>query len=359
VTLSWQDYLDRWQHAGLLDSEIAAKIQAFESSQPDTRRIRWPVILALTFGGLLLATGLFLFVQAHWDELSPGSRIGVTMSALAALHIGGAFSSKLPALATTLHVIGTAGLGAAIAISGQVFHIDEHWPSAILLWAIGAWAAFAVLGDLPQFVMAAVLAPAWIVTEIVDYHRALRDASPWTAAFVAVLALVYLSANRREEAVQWRQALAAIGAVVLIPAWILAAVMPGAPFTDAWLVLLPLPLAYVLRTRESWPMLAGVVLIVLQVLAGANKMAIGSYLVAGAASVALAGWGVTELRKERVNLGLVGFVITVVTFYFSYVADAINRSLGLIVLGVVFLAGGWQLERLRRKLMRRIEEGRA
>jgi cytochrome oxidase assembly protein ShyY1 len=45
----------------------------------------------------------------------------------------------------------------------------------------------------------------------------------------------------------------------------------------------------------------------------------------------------------------------VLSFYFSYVADAINRSLGLIVLGVVFLAGGWQLERLRRKLMRRIE----
>jgi uncharacterized membrane protein len=95
--------------------------------------------------------------------------------------------------------------------------------------------------------------------------------------------------------------------------------------------------------------------IILQVLANANKMPIAGHLVAGLASVALAGWGIVELRKERVNLGLAGFVLCVLSFYFSYVADAINRSLGLIVLGVVFLAGGWQLERLRRKLMRRIE----
>ena len=342
----------------MLEAETVAKIRAFELSQPDTRRIRWPVILALIFGGLLLVAGLFLFVQAHWDEMPPAARIAVTMSALAALHIGGACSSKFPALATTLHAIGTAGLGAAIAISGQVFNMDEHWPSAILLWAVGAWAGFAVLRDLPQLVIAAVLTPGWVIAEV-EYRRTLVDLSPWTAAFAAVLAMTYLSANRREEAATWRHALAAIGAVAVIPAWILAAVLPKAPFAEAWLVLLPLPLAYALRRRASWPILVAAAWVVLQVLAAEHKMPVTSHLLAGAASVGLAGWGIAELRKERVNLGLVGFVITVLTFYFSYVADAINRSLGLMVLGVLFLAGGWQLERLRRRLMRRIEEGRA
>jgi uncharacterized membrane protein len=357
--LSWQDHLERWQHAGLLDAEAAAKIRAFESSDPDTRRIRWPVILALVFGGMLLAAGLFLFVQAHWDEMSPLARIAVTMSALAGLHVGAASSTKFPALAATLHAVGTAGLGAAIAISGQVFNMDEHWPAAILLWASGAWAAFAVLRDLPHFVIAALLTPAWIVAEIVDYQRALPEPSAWTEAFVAALALAYLSASRRDEVVPWRHALAAIGAAFVIPGWILAAVMPRAPFTGAWLVLLPIPLGYALRRRESWPILAGVALVALQVFAGSNKMPLLSHLIAGTASIGLAGWGVAELRKERVNLGLAGFVITLLTFYFLYVADAINRSLGLIVLGIVFLLGGWQLERFRRRLMRRIEEARA
>ncbi len=35
------------------------------------------------------------------------------------------------------------------------------------------------------------------------------------------------------------------------------------------------------------------------------------------ASVALAGWGIVELRKERVNLGVAAFVITVGSFYFN------------------------------------------
>ena len=357
--MNWQDILDRWQQAGLLDPETAAKIRAFESAQPDTRRVRWPVVLALIFGGVLLATGIFLFVQAHWDELSPTARIAITMSALAALHIGGAFSSKFPALATTLHTVGTAGLGGAIAISGQVFNMNEHWPAAILLWAIGAWIAFVLLRDIPQLVIAAVLTPAWIVAEIVDYERVLPDPSPWTAAFIALTALTYLSANRRDEQSTWRHALAAIGAMVLVPAWILAAVMPRAPIAGAWILLLPLPVAYALRTRESWPILPSAAWIFLQVLAGSNKMPLASHLLAGTASIGFAIWGIAELRKERVNLGLAGFVITVVSFYFSYIADAIDRSLGLMVLGLAFLAGGWQLERLRRRLMRRIEEGRA
>jgi uncharacterized membrane protein len=353
--LNWQELLDHWLRAGLLDAETAAKIRAFEASRPDTRRIRWPVILALLFGGVLLATGLFLFVEAHWDTLSPAARIGIVMAALASVHIAAAFSGKFPALATTLHAIGTASLGGAIAISGQVFNMDEHWPFAILLWAMGAWAGFALLRDIPQLVMAAVLTPMWIVGEVVDYERFLPDPSPWTAAFVAMVALTYLSATRREETATWRHALGSIGSVAVIPAWILAAVMPRAPFSGAWLLLLPVPIAYALRGRQSWPVLAWSGGIILQVLANANKMPIAGHLVAGLASVALAGWGIVELRKERVNLGLAGFVLCVLSFYFSYVADAINRSLGLIVLGVVFLAGGWQLERLRRKLMRRIE----
>ncbi len=351
--MNWQDYLDRWERAGVLDTEAAAKVRAFEIAQPDTRRVRWPVILALVFGGLLLAAGLFLFVQAHWDELSPVARIGVTMSALAALHIGAAFSSKFPALATTLHAIGTAGLGAAIAISGQVFNMDEHWPSAILLWAVGAWVGFVVLRDLPQLVMAAVLTPAWVIAEV-EFRHTLPDLSPWSAAFAAMVALTYLSAARRDETVPWRHSLAAIGAVAVIPAWILTSLISRGSF-EAWLLLLPLPLAFALRKQEGWPVLVAAGMIALQLLCATNRLSLAGFLVAGTAAVALAGWGVAELRKERVNLGLAGFVITVVVFYFSYVADAINRSLGLIVLGVLFLAGGWFLERLRRKLMRRIE----
>jgi uncharacterized membrane protein len=55
-------------------------------------------------------------------------------------HVGGAYAStRFEALATTLHAVGTATLGAGILLAGQIFNLNEHWPSGILMWAIGAW----------------------------------------------------------------------------------------------------------------------------------------------------------------------------------------------------------------------------
>jgi hypothetical protein len=46
-------------------------------------------------------------------------------------------------------------------------------------------------------------------------------------------------------------------------------------------------------------------------------------------------------------------------FYVSSLLDKMGRSLGLIGLGVLFLAGGWMLERLRRQLVARLSGGMA
>ncbi len=51
------------------------------------------------------------------------------------------------------------------------------------------------------------------------------------------------------------------------------------------------------------------------------------------------------------ELGIVSFALTVAWFYFSDIIDKFGRSLGLIGLGVLFLAGGWALEKFRRKIV--------
>jgi hypothetical protein len=42
-------------------------------------------------------------------------------------------------------------------------------------------------------------------------------------------------------------------------------------------------------------------------------------------------------------------------FYFSDIMSKLNRSLGLIGLGILFLAGGWALEKMRRRMLARVE----
>jgi hypothetical protein len=65
-------------------------------------------------------------------------------------------------------------------------------------------------------------------------------------------------------------------------------------------------------------------------------------------------WGVRQASKALVNLGIVEFAIAVGWFYFSDIFDKVGRSLGLIGLGVLFLAGGWALEKTRRGLITRM-----
>ena len=50
-------------------------------------------------------------------------------------------------------------------------------------------------------------------------------------------------------------------------------------------------------------------------------------------------------------MGAALFAATVVAFYFSEVMDKMGRSASLIGLGLLFLAGGWGLDRLRRRLV--------
>jgi hypothetical protein len=53
---------------------------------------------------------------------------------------------------------------------------------------------------------------------------------------------------------------------------------------------------------------------------------------------------------------MAGFAITILCFYFSTVMDKLGRSESLIGLGVLFLAGGWALEKLRRRLVAQMRQ---
>jgi hypothetical protein len=65
------------------------------------------------------------------------------------------------------------------------------------------------------------------------------------------------------------------------------------------------------------------------------------------------------VSQALVNLGIVGFAITVIWFYFSDIFDKLGRSLGLIGLGILFLAGGWALEKTRRRIVAGMEKADA
>src|SRR5579862_5650502 len=107
--------LKRWTNAALIDQATAERILSSEAASAHKTTMRWPVLLALFVGGLMVAAGVTLFVAAHWDEISQPARFALVLLMVAVFHGAGAlFSERHPSLSTTLHALGTVALGASI-----------------------------------------------------------------------------------------------------------------------------------------------------------------------------------------------------------------------------------------------------
>jgi hypothetical protein len=79
-----------------------------------------------------------------------------------------------------------------------------------------------------------------------------------------------------------------------------------------------------------------------------------AHALVAAFAVFLCAWGVRLLSRALVNLGILGFAGAVAWFYFSDIYNDHYRALGLIGLGILFLAGGWALEKMRRRILARM-----
>ncbi len=404
--------LNRWQSAGVLDAEAANRIRAHEAARaradkmshqrlhqrtsPDgailssgaepqgvAAGVRWQGITALILGAILLACGVALFVSAHWDELGPGARLALVAAVVAVFHLGGGLArQRFRALSTALHAVGTLATGAAIALVGQIFNIQEHWPAAVLLWAVAALAGWALVRDQAQQTLTLLLVPAWMASELGYAGQDRIGTEIYLGRFLFVWAILYLTffASSRRRMVQGilfaSAATASVAGVVsMLSAWAsYSAEQSFLPFSVrfwAWVAIAALPLAIAAFHGHK-----GLIPITLAIgfsiaLPWCYRTTMKMYtwgnghtssftyttpnfaaqVLVAAFAVYLCWWGVRLTSRALVNFGIVGFATVVGWFYFSDIFDELGRALGLIGLGVLFLAGGWALEKMRRRIL--------
>jgi uncharacterized membrane protein len=369
--MSWEKNLERWVGAGFVDAATADRIRRFEQDT-GRGRLRWPALLAVGFGTLMLCAGILLFVASHWDELSPGQRFSLVLTMVAVFHVAaGLLATKVPAIGVALHVAGTCALGAGIYLAGQIFNLEEHWPGGIMLWALGAVLAWIILRQWPQALLAAILIPWWLGGEWSLATENYRGAWNIAAQGFLLLSILYFSV-RRESGRPLRLGLIWVGCLSLIPflgdvmwsgdtgSWYWSRQQP-LPAHLAWLgyiaAYLPvLALAAVIRKKSSVPIFVSAVWVFgLGMLSRVARPEHDPwiYLWVALGACGLCYWGVRDHRKLFINYGTVIFALNVIAFYFSDVLDKLGRSMGLILLGVIFLAGGWVLNRLRTDLIAR------
>lgn len=353
--------LDRWIQAALLSPEQAVRIREFEAREP-RRGARVPILIGVALGGLMLAAGVLLFVAAHWMDLSPTQRMAMLVFAVGGSHLAAAFcANRFPAMAVALHAVGTAALGGAIFLAGQIFNMQEHWPTGVLLWEIGALAGWWLVREWPQLAFSALLVPCWLIGEWTEAVPSGIDSFPVVAAFCALLAICYLSAQAR--IFQWIGGISLIPAVLVLAFWDWRGTtrdeVSGTLGVIGWVCafLLPVAFAAIYRRGRAWiNVVASLWVFLLSALTWHHEP-VWVYAWCAVGSALMIAWGIAEFRAERVNLGMVGFALTILCFYFSSVMDKLGRSTSLIVLGIVFLGGAWYWEKLRRKLVARVQAG--
>jgi uncharacterized membrane protein len=379
--------LTRWLAAGVVDRATADRIRAHEKVNAQPSGLRWQGLVALTLGAILLACGVVLFVSAHWDQMGPLARFLLVVAMVTVFHLGGGWArADNRHLSTALHAVGTVSAGAAIALVGQIFNIQEHWPAAILLWALCALAGWALLRDQAQQTMTLLLVPAWIFCELEYATEGRIGQNAYLGRFLLLWSVFYfvmLLGSKRKAAQGILFAAGAVACIagtvlmlfgweswsgeqnflsygVMITAW---AVMGLVPFCISALRghkgLIPITAALAYALALPWCQ---------RVWSQTDHYANGSnytytqnapnllaHLVVAGFAVYVCWWGVQQASRWLVNFGMVGFAISVGWFYYSNIFDALGRSLGLIGLGVLFLAGGWALEKLRRRILERMD----
>jgi uncharacterized membrane protein len=355
--------------AEVIDTVVAQRIQKFEK-ESGRGRLRWPAILAVSFGTVMLCAGVLLFVAAHWDELSPGQRFSLVLGMVAVFHVAGSLlGAKVPVIGVCLHTAGTVALGAGIFLAGQIFNMQEHWPGAILLWAAGAALGWLILRQWPQALLAAVLIPGWLGAEWYVATERYWHAGHIAAQGFLLLSILYFSVPQTDSNRPLRLGLMWIGCLSLIQLgsaviwfgydnWRHGPALPNRlallGYAGAYLSVLTLGLVFG-KKRALWLLGCALWVATLGIFARQQNSNHNPwiYLWIALGACALCFWGLRENRKLFINYGTAIFALDVIAFYFSEVLDKMGRSMGLILLGAIFLGGGWVLNRLRSDLIAR------
>ena len=160
------DELTKWREDGLISDEAARKIAARYDIDLSGANERRSFILKLV-AYLFLALSLFTLVGANWEELPRAVRLIIVLGILAAVNFSGVWAQKngKETQATTLFFLGNFCYGAAIVLVAQIYHLGEHMPDGVLLWAVGALALALATRKSIIALQALVLGLIWFLME--------------------------------------------------------------------------------------------------------------------------------------------------------------------------------------------------
>ena len=203
----------RWVDEGLVEPFQAERIlNRYGTSLNDTG----PSALGLLTGlaGLFAGLALLLLVSANWEQLPRLARFAGLVTLTAVLNGWGVLRLARAGTGGGLLFLGGFAYGASIMLTGQMYHLGEHFPNGLLLWTLGLVPLTLLSGGRLLALQGLAVAVAWMLLEY-------RFAAPWLMPLF--LAVAFWVAWRRRVAGLALAALAATAVWLnLMLAWVYA-----------------------------------------------------------------------------------------------------------------------------------------
>ncbi len=184
-----QEEIPLWVNKGLINSDQANRISALYSVETDSS---WGKIVFAALGATIFGLGVILLFAYNWEAMHRFSKLFTIFSALVLAHgLGYRYSARNSShrkIGESLHLVGTMLFGAGIWLVAQIYHIDEHFPNALLVWAFGALAVAWLLPSAAHTLLALGLVGLWHWFEVFKF-----DFTNHAAVWIILLGVVPLT----------------------------------------------------------------------------------------------------------------------------------------------------------------------
>lgn len=394
-----QEALEQWQRQGIVTAVQSRRILAYHGLAPLTveevrGRGRLTSILAI-LGAVLVGIGVILFVASNWQRLDRLPKVILLVTAMVAAY-GAGFRlqyqpGNYPRIGAALTFLGTFVFGANVFLIAQIYHVQAGEPQLLALWSAGAFAMAYAASSRPSSYIAILVAIAWYGYQLSAWHIERLGAASLIglAAFIPYGLLILglgefqgSFARTRPFSIPFvRLGLVAIFAMLWIFSFAdlwrsVGSMRAGADglgdtgtaslylnasfllFSAAAIALFALSVrrlgidrASILESAGAAALLLSSLLVVFHPFADAAQYALTFNALLLAAVVWAIVLGIWTRREALVNIALCFFVLVVVARYFDFFFSFMDRSLAFIGGGLVLLAGGYLLERSRRRLL--------
>ena len=389
----------QWETDGLISPEQGAAIlDRYGSEAPGDsgsaigNRV---VTVIAVMGAVLIGLGIIAFIAANWSEIPKLAKLALMVVGTPAIYAVGyfvAYRFNYPRIGIAVILLGAIAFGASLHLVAQTYHVEVNHPVLVPLWFVGVIPLAYITRSRVLFGLSIILflAAAGFRTQV--WVHDLEDVvlSLLVPSFLILGAFLFAAgrAHARFDAIERFAWLLEIAGLLVVSA---AIYILG--FNEAWQEIDRSEYILSGASVEYWLVvailgLAGAGLIGVSVWRGSRSGSNSPWWEAGAfaamAIVAAIMWlglafggqwlwwvfnlimlaGVLALitagyrwnRAYLINLAVAIFSITLFTRYFEFGFGLLGQSVAFIVAGVILLGGGFGMEYLRRRLVKRMRE---